>query len=102
MKSILDHDENHKELMIILVEQAIPCVLHLGNCVGETIIRMLLGAGVDSRPASQFSAFVKEAADYINSHCLGTEDVPSQWKVLISENKKELAAARCPMERQGR
>jgi hypothetical protein len=38
----LARDNLTQEGMMILLEQAIPCVLHLENCVGEMIVMMLL------------------------------------------------------------
>jgi hypothetical protein len=36
-----------KEAMLLLIMQAIPCIMHLKNRVGETIITVLLSLGAE-------------------------------------------------------
>jgi hypothetical protein len=79
--------------MMILLEQAIPCVLHLENRVGEKIVTMLLRDLVachSSTSTAAVATLVKAIEKSINTTVLGTPEQPSQWRIDFDEKTKTI------------
>jgi hypothetical protein len=73
--------------MMILLEQAIPCVLHLENRVGEKIVMMLLRDLVachSSTSTAAVATLVKAIEKSINITVLGTPEQPSRLEALLA------------------
>ena len=75
---------------MILIEQAIPCVLHMENRIGEKILKMLLVEGWNARnsDAKRQQQMVKDVQDKVNSSMLGTECRKSNWLINITKQKE--------------
>jgi len=76
--------EEGKEAALILLLQAIPCIMHLENRVGEKLIAMLLSIGASryqkARRSSYLDGFTKRIQEIVQKQILGTVLRPSQWK----------------------
>ena len=72
------------------VEDAIPCIMHGGNHVGEKIFMMLL-LELWSKCVSNADrlAVIEAVKNFVNRGVFGTEDSRSQWKLPIN-NKSEI------------
>ena len=87
MKDILENKnkkDNTDTPAVITLEQAIPCVLHMENRVGEKLIRMLLINGLEERSDLEEGAittFLNEFANIINTEILGTSSKPSHYRI---------------------
>jgi hypothetical protein len=75
-----------KEAALMLISQAIPCIMHLKNCVGEKIIILLLARAAEKRIGRTLSVvFLQSIQNVVNTRILGTETWPKQWKVPLNE-----------------
>jgi len=72
------------------VEDAIPCIMHGGNHVGEKNFMMLL-LELWSKYVSNADrlALIEAVENFVNRGVLGTEDSRSQWKLPIN-NESEI------------
>ena len=63
------------EKAMILVEMAIPCILHMENCVGERILKLLLIEGVNEHDSDKQAQeeLIQNVQDTVNKKILGTE-----------------------------
>jgi len=89
MQAISRGDEG-KEAALMLISQAIPCIMHLENSVGEKIITVLLARAAEkyqsrSNARTLDSRFLESIQGIVNSRILGSETRPKQWKVPLSE-----------------
>jgi hypothetical protein len=78
-----------KEAALMLIEQAIPCVMHLENRVGEKIITVLLSMAAEQfqrrRNVKSLGRFAANVHHIVNTKILGTVVRPKQWKVPLNE-----------------
>jgi hypothetical protein len=78
-----------KEAALILIMQAIPCIMHLENRVGEKLITVLLSMGAErfhrERGIRSLSRFSSTISRIVNTKILGTLLRPKQWKVPVNE-----------------
>ena len=75
---------------LILVEQAILCVLHMENRCGEKMLKMLLINAMESletQPKQVITKFLEDIENKINTDILGSPYKPSQWRIPTDENK---------------
>jgi hypothetical protein len=74
-------EAKHEDRMI-LIEKAIPCLLHLENRISEAIIRLILLRALqffeDDMHAT--AEFILEVERYVNEKFFGEPDAPSGWK----------------------
>jgi hypothetical protein len=81
-----------KEAALMLISQAIPCIMHLENRVGEKIIILLLARAAEKRIGRTLSvAFLQSIQNVVSTRILGTETWPKQWKVPLNEKGDSIA-----------
>ena len=78
-----------KDAALMLIEQAIPCVMHLENRVGEKLITVLLAMAAEKfqrqRGVKNLGRFAVNIQHTVNTRILGTAARPKQWKVPLNE-----------------
>jgi hypothetical protein len=78
-----------KEEAMILLEKAVPCLLHLENRVSECIIRMLFLKALsyieDDNHATM--EYILSMECYLNETIFGEHEAPSGWKFPYESNK---------------
>lgn len=87
----IDRGEEGKEAALLLISQAIPCIMHLENRVGEKIITVLLSLGAElfqRRRTKSLAVFASSIMRVVNTRVLGTLTRPKQWKMLLSKNNE--------------
>ena len=81
--------EEGKEAAMILIEQAIPCILHLENRVAEKIITMLLSLGAElyqqQRGVKSLTQYATGVQHLVNTTILGTRTRPKQWRLYLGK-----------------
>ena len=84
----------------ILIDQAIPCILHCENRCGEKILKMLLLEGWNFRdgdnPARE--KLLRDVTSLVNTNILGTRNRPANWRIVTAETsdgKKMLGDQSC-------
>ena len=79
-----------KEAALILILQAIPCIMHLENRVGEKLITVLLSLGAEivhrRRRSQSLQSFATTIMEIVNTRVLGTVTCLKQWKLLLGQN----------------
>jgi hypothetical protein len=71
------------------VEDAIPCVMHGGNRMGEKMFMMvLLEAWNGCATNGERSLLVKTVETYVNTGVFGTDESRSQWKVPVNRDNE--------------
>ncbi len=85
----ISRGQEGKEAALMLISQAIPCIMHLENRVGEKLITVLLAMAADkhqqqnnARSLTRFSANIQHL---VNTRILGSLMRPKQWKVPLSQ-----------------
>ena len=76
------NDSKQTRALIINFFQAIPCILHLKNPVGEGILKMLLIEALkirDGEPSASIDEYSNTFESIINTEILGSNYAPSQW-----------------------
>jgi hypothetical protein len=85
----VSRDTEGREAALILISQAIPCIMHLENRVGEKLITVILAMAVErfhqERNIKSLSKFAVNISLIVNTKVLGTLVCPEQWKVPINE-----------------
>jgi len=96
IKQAIDRSEIGKAAALLLIKQAIPCIMHSENRVGEKILAMLLSIGANlyqqRRAASNINDFIAQVESIASTVILGTEWRPKQWRVPTKENSQEIAS----------
>jgi len=89
MQKAIERSAQGREAALMLIHQAIPCIMHLENRSGEKILTMLLSIGADlyqrRRGGASLDGYVKEVQRIVQSVILGTEWRPKQWRVPMKE-----------------
>jgi hypothetical protein len=82
-----------EEAALMLISQAIPCIMHLENRVGEKIITVLLVRATEKCQNGRTigATFLKNVQDLVNTKILGSETRPKQWKVPLNEKGDSIA-----------
>jgi len=70
--------------LVEVLENLIPCILHLENCAKEKIITSILRAGFNAHNGPKIG-FISNVQHCIQCQVLGTETKPSQWKLKYSQ-----------------
>jgi hypothetical protein len=93
-QAVLRGDEG-KEAAMLLISQAIPCILHLENRVGEKLVTVLLAMAANKyqqrsncRTLTRFANIIQ---DIFNTRILGSFTRPSQWKLPLSAKGDSVA-----------
>jgi len=77
------------EMVFIAIEDAIPCILHGGNRMGEKIFMMLLvEAWNECRSNADRELLIRTVEHFVNTGVFGTEQSQSQWKVPINPDNE--------------
>jgi len=96
LKLAVERSEHGKAAALMLIEQAIPCIMHLENRVGEKILTMLLSTGAklyqERRSAGNIAEYIAQVERIVSTRILGTQWRPKQWRVPIKENCQEIAS----------
>ena len=78
----------------MLIKQAIPCIMHMENRIGEKIITMLLAIGAKRFQRGSRSMSLKNYIEHmeriVRNQILGTRLRPKQWKFPTSGDGKEV------------
>jgi hypothetical protein len=81
-----------QEAALMLISQAILCIMHLKNRFGEKIITVLLARAAEKRIGRTLSvAFLQSIQNVVKTRILGTETRPKQWKVPLNEKGDSIA-----------
>jgi len=95
IRRAIECSELGKEAALMLIAQAITCIMHLKNHSGENFLTMLLsiGAGLHQsrRILANLSSYVAEVEHIASRVILGLQWRPKQWEVPVKENGEELA-----------
>ncbi len=95
IKEAILHTDEGKEAALILIKQAIPCIMHLENRAGEKIITIVLYIGAirfqQENRSDNLERYVKQIEDLIQIQILGTAIRPKQWRFPLKDNKKEVS-----------
>ena len=100
LTSDLKH-RDHQEGALFCLIQAVPCILHLENCVGLKIFTMILLEGLSNAKkgriyfetrfeGSCITKFFERVEYLVNAKIIGTEDNLSEWNRPRSPNGKRL------------
>jgi hypothetical protein len=85
-----------KEAALMLIKQAIPCIMHMENRVGEKVITMLLSVGAErfqkERRIASLDGYVERMQTIVRTRILGTRLRPKQWKFPTANDGKEVSA----------
>ena len=83
------NDSKQTRAPMITICQAIPCILHLENRVGERILKMLLIEALeirDGEPSASIDEYSNTFERIINTEILGSHYAPSQWSIPKGSN----------------
>lgn len=85
----ISRGQEGKEAALMLIEQAIPCIMHLENRVGEKLITILLSLGAEKfqrqRGVKNLSRFAANIQHIVNTRVLGSPNRPKQWKLPLCD-----------------
>jgi hypothetical protein len=94
IKEAISRTEEGKDAALILIKQAIICIMHLENRVGEKLITMLLSIGANKfqreHGAETLVQYVKEMENLVQTRILGTRIRPKQWRLPLNDQRKEV------------
>jgi hypothetical protein len=86
-QALLRGDEG-KEAAMMLIAQAIPCILHLENRVGEKLVTILLAMAAtkyqEKHNCRSLTRFANTIQNVFNTRILGSVTRQSQWKLPMS------------------
>ena len=89
IRQALLRKEKVADIALILVEQAMPCLLHCENRVNEKIFHVLLQHGMlryGDAGNERRLAFVDSVSACMRTEALGTRHNPSQWRFPFAED----------------
>ena len=108
-ESLQDAKTSRKRTAMVLMLDSIPCLLHLENRMGLKILTLVLKTGLtavkNAKSAEPFpwmtkqcdtqdkriQAYLREVNRLMSENVLGTELLPSHWKMPFDEKKKKVA-----------
>jgi hypothetical protein len=94
MQLAVQRSEMGREAAMMLIQQAIPCIMHLENRSGEKILTMLLSIGAETYQKRQVGAalkmYLEQVQQIVRTVILGTPWRPKQWKVPLTEDGDEI------------
>ncbi len=83
-----------KEAALILIKQAIICIMHMENRVGEKLITVLIALGAArfqrDRSVTSLDRYVERIQHLVQRRILGTRIRPKQWKFPLKNDGKEV------------
>ncbi len=95
MKEAISRTEEGKEVALILIKQAIPCIMHLENRGGEKIGTVLVSIGATRFRRDNRMDNLEQCAelieDLVRKRILGTNNRPKHWKLPLNDQKKEVS-----------
>jgi hypothetical protein len=95
----LRHGTINKATALYLVINALPCILHLENCVGLKILSQLLRIGMHHVKANtgdvasetdRIKQFLTRVEEQMNFSVLGTEERLIVWKCPYNKDTKQV------------
>jgi len=94
IQQAIDRSQEGVQAAMILIKQAVPCILHLENRVSEKIIQHLLDVGAKIYQAMNrrqtLIDWSKLIENIVNTTILGTAVRPKQWRLPLSQDCKEV------------
>ena len=87
----LERSEAVAAIALILVEQAMPCLLHCENRVNEKIFHTLVNNGImryGDTSGDKRTAYVAALTNVMKTSVLGTYEFPAQWRLRLGKCKK--------------
>ena len=95
IKEAISRSREGKEAALILIKQAIPCIMHLENRGGEKIITIGLSIGANKyqreNRTERLDGFVEQIENLVRTRILGTRVRPKQWRLPLNDEKKEVS-----------
>jgi hypothetical protein len=86
-----------KEAALMLIKQAIPCIMHLENRGGEKVITYVICLGAEryqkERNIVTLDGYVEQIKLVVQRQILGSDRRPKQWKFPLKDNGKEVNIA---------
>jgi len=96
IRTAISRSELGRESALILIKQAIICIMHLENCVSEKNLTMLLSIGAElyqgRRAQESLKGYNSSVEDIVSKQILGTHWRPKQWRVPMKEGGLELSS----------
>jgi hypothetical protein len=89
----LKRKESVEDIALIIVEQAMPCLLHCENRVNEHVFYILLQQGFmryGDGSAVRRQAFIDSVLVTMRTEVLGTDGNPSQWRFPFSDETNKM------------
>ena len=90
----VQRSEEGREAALMLIKQAIPCIMHLENRSGEKILTMPLGVGAEihqkRRPGSSLQLYLQVVEKIVTKTILGTPWRPKQWRAPLKDGADEI------------
>jgi hypothetical protein len=81
----ISRGEEGKEAAMMLISQAIPCIMHLENRVGEKLVTVLLAIAANKYQrhtnTRSLPQFANRVQNVVNTKILGSLTRLSQWKL---------------------
>ncbi len=90
IRNSLKRGECCAELGLILLEQAVQCILHMENRVSERILYVLLFEAISrygDASSQKAKALIAAVTQVVQTRVLGTPTSPSQWVFPLSKDK---------------
>lgn len=91
IKDTLERDEKCKAMM--LLDHAIPCILHMENRIGEKMLSLLLNevmVKMFQLSEEQRLLALERVEHFINHNITGDEHTPGQWSIPLDKDKKKI------------
>jgi len=99
IKEAILHTEEGKSAALMLIKQAIPCIMHLENRVQEKIITMLLSIGANrfqrENRTEYLERYAKAIERIVQRRILGTMLRPKNWSLPINDEWKQVSDIDC-------
>ncbi len=94
LKEGISRTSEGKESALILIKQAIPCIMHLENRVGEKLITILLHLGAtkfqNERHVVSLNDYMQRIQNIVQRQILGSFLRPKQWRFPTRNEGKEV------------
>jgi hypothetical protein len=95
IKEAICRTREGKEASLILIKQAIPCIMNCENRGGEKIITMLLSSGANKfqreNRAVTLDHYIERIENIVQTRILGTRTRPKQWRLPLNDRKTEVS-----------
>ncbi len=95
IKEAICRTREGKEASLILIKQAIPCIMHCEKRGGEKIITMLLSSGANKfqreNRAVTLDHYIERIENIVQTRILGTRTRPKQWRLPLNDRKTEVS-----------